>query len=64
MPGEGEEMSLTRVYPSYAALSADGRFADLAQRLFGPLRAWAEQGVVMQLHDAVQGDVSNLEAQP
>ncbi|WP_428505249.1 exodeoxyribonuclease V subunit gamma [Roseateles sp.] len=64
MPGEGEEMSLTRVYPSYAALCADGRFANLAQRLFGPLRAWAEQDVVMQLHQAAEGDALNLEAQP
>lgn len=38
--GEGEEASLARCYPDFAALAADGRFAALAQTLYAPLLDW------------------------
>lgn len=40
-PGEGSEPCLARSWPDFDALSADGQFEDLAQRLYGPMNAWA-----------------------
>ena len=40
MAGEGEEASLARCYPEFAALAADGRFETLAQGLYAPLASW------------------------
>jgi exodeoxyribonuclease V gamma subunit len=39
--GEREDPSLARLYPDFAALSADGRFAEWAERLYAPLARWA-----------------------
>ncbi|WP_157268051.1 exodeoxyribonuclease V subunit gamma [Azohydromonas aeria] len=43
--GEAEEPCLARLYPDFEALTADGRFQDLASTLYGPLDAWARSGV-------------------
>ncbi|MDZ7591889.1 MAG: exodeoxyribonuclease V subunit gamma [Rubrivivax sp.] len=43
--GEVEEACLARVFPDYAALCADGRFATLAQELFAPMAAWIASDV-------------------
>jgi len=48
--GEGDEPCLARMYPDYEALTADGRFAQLANALFAPLLAWADDHVTMQVH--------------
>ncbi len=50
--GEGDEPCLARQFPDYAALSADGRFAQLAQVLYGPLVAWTASQVSFKLHAA------------
>ena len=42
---ERQERCLARVYPDFAALSADGRFASLAMQLYAPLRDWASTQV-------------------
>ena len=39
------ERCLARVYPDFAALSADGRFASLATQLYAPVRDWASTQV-------------------
>ena len=50
--GEAErDACLARVYPDYEALTADGRFADLARRVYGPLNDWLT-GIEPQIHDA------------
>ena len=49
--GEVEEACLARMFPDYESLTADGRFADLAQRLFGPLHRWAATQVTLELHE-------------
>lgn len=41
-PGEGAEPCLARSWPDFEALSADGQFEDLAQRLYGPMLAWVK----------------------
>lgn len=43
--GEGEDVYLARLYPDFAALTADGRMPDLAERLYGPLKLWLESSV-------------------
>ena len=48
--GEVDEACLSRLYPDYEALCADGRFEDLAAQLFGPLMAWIKQSVTLDLH--------------
>lgn len=47
---EGDEPCLARLFPDFAALSADGRFELLAQRLYGPLQEWAVSNTVLVLH--------------
>ncbi len=49
--GEVEEPCLARMFPDHEALTADGRFAELAERLFGPLLAWARTHVTFELHE-------------
>ena len=44
--GEGEDVYLARLYPDFAALTADGRMPDLAERLYGPLKAWLDSSVM------------------
>ena len=43
--GEVGDEALARLWPDYAALSADGRFAAVAQELYGPLAEWIGQHV-------------------
>ncbi len=43
--GDRDDPSLARVYPDFDALSADGRFARYAERLFVPLCDWAQRDV-------------------
>ena len=49
--GEVEEPCLARMFPDHEALTADGRFAELAERLFGPLLAWARTHVTFEPHE-------------
>ncbi len=49
--GEVEEPCLARMYPDHEALTADGRFAELAERLFGPLLAWSQTQVSFEPHE-------------
>ena len=57
---ERDEPCLARVYPDFAALVADGRFATYAVQLFGPLLAWTQDAVgvaeVGAATDAEHGD--------
>ena len=48
--GEVNEPCLARLYPDFAALTADGRFEALAPRLYGALHDWLQQGVSLELH--------------
>ncbi|MCV2367484.1 exodeoxyribonuclease V subunit gamma [Roseateles oligotrophus] len=50
---EGDEPCLARLFPDFAALSADGRFEALAQRLYGPLYEWAQGSAKLTLHPAM-----------
>ena len=52
--GEVEEPCLARMFPDHEALTADGRFAELAERLFGPLLAWSQTYVSFEPHEAVR----------
>jgi len=45
-PAESEEPCLSRVFPDFDALCADGRYAQYRDRLFQPLWDWAQQAVV------------------
>lgn len=49
--GEVADACLARVYPDFDRLCADGRFAGLAQQLYGPLHAWLAS-ITVQTHDA------------
>ena len=49
--GEVEEACLSRMFPDYESLSADGRIGELAERLFGPLFRWVTTQVSLELHD-------------
>ena len=51
--GEGGEASLARLFPDFAALSADGRFAAYAQRLYAPINDWIQTCVTLELHPQV-----------
>ena len=48
--GEVDEACLSRMYPDYESLCADGRFEHLADQLFGPLIAWIKKSVTLDLH--------------
>jgi exodeoxyribonuclease V gamma subunit len=52
LDGEGREACLARVFPDFEALAADGRFEDLADTLYGPLRDWTATHVTVVLHAA------------
>jgi exodeoxyribonuclease V gamma subunit len=47
---ESDEPCLARAFPDYQALTADGRFAEYANRLFRPLVDWIEQSVGFEMH--------------
>ena len=49
-PGEVEEACLARLFPDYETLCADGRFATLAQQIFGPMLEWTRSRVTVALH--------------
>ncbi len=51
--GEGEEVCLSRMYPDYEALCADGRFPALAARVFGPVVEWINAHVIVEQHRAI-----------
>jgi exodeoxyribonuclease V gamma subunit len=51
--GEGEEACLSRMYPDYEALCADGRFPALAERVFGPVVEWIKAHVMVEQHRAI-----------
>lgn len=50
--GEVLEACLARLFPDYETLTADGRFPDLARRLYGPLLEWVKTCVSIELHTA------------
>ncbi len=51
-PGEaGRDTALARAYPDYAALTADGEFFGLAERLFGPMNAWLAEYATVTIYD-------------
>ena len=43
---------LRRAFPDYASLAADGRFARLAQDLFGPFSEWIAGDARAEIHAA------------
>lgn len=47
---EVDEPCLARIYPDFDVLSADGRFAHYASRLFAPLDEWARSEVELTVH--------------
>jgi len=49
--GEVQDACLARQYPDFEALTADTRFADLAQMVLAPLQAWAKSHSTVELHD-------------
>jgi exodeoxyribonuclease V gamma subunit len=49
--GEVEDMSLSRLYPDFEALSADGRFSAFATSLYGPLQRWVNEYITVQPHE-------------
>ena len=51
-PGEVEEACLARLFPDFESLIADGRFATLAQELFGPMLDWVHHQVSVASHAA------------
>ncbi|MBV5298194.1 MAG: exodeoxyribonuclease V subunit gamma [Rhodoferax sp.] len=50
--GEVDEPCLARMFPDFEALGADGRFQNLAQQVYAPLLAWANQHVTARFHRA------------
>ena len=54
MGGEVDDPCLARLYPDFESLSADGRFADLADRLLQPIAAWARHGVSFERHAVLE----------
>ena len=51
---EVEEPCLSRMFPDYHELEADGRFHTLAKEIYGPLVQWAKHGVKVEGY-AVEG---------
>ena len=52
--GENEDICLARLWPDFAALSAQEGWRDMAQALYGPLNAWLEQHVRIEALEAQQ----------
>ncbi|MDB6002040.1 MAG: exodeoxyribonuclease gamma subunit, partial [Rhizobacter sp.] len=48
--GEIDEPCLARCYADFDALTADGRFEELAERLYGPMQMWLQEHVSVRLH--------------
>jgi len=47
LSGENEDLCLARLWPDFAALSAQPDFADVSEALYGPLAAWLEQHITI-----------------
>jgi exodeoxyribonuclease V gamma subunit len=48
--GEVQDGCLARQFPDFESLTADARFADLAQRVLAPMRAWVLDHATVNLH--------------
>jgi exodeoxyribonuclease V gamma subunit len=48
MSGEVEDLCLARLWPDYAAISADPEWAACCRGLFGPLHAWLASSISIQ----------------
>jgi exodeoxyribonuclease V gamma subunit len=48
---EVDDPCLARCYPDFEALSADGRFARLAEQLYSPLARWARDHIEVTSYD-------------
>ena len=51
--GERDEPCMARVYPDFATLTADGRFANMARSIYAPLQAWVSEYVRARRHAEV-----------
>jgi exodeoxyribonuclease V gamma subunit len=49
--GENQDLCLARLWPDFAALSAEPDFADVSQALYGPLADWLEQQITITAID-------------
>jgi exodeoxyribonuclease V gamma subunit len=47
LSGENEDLCLARLWPDFAALSAQPDFTDISEALYGPLAAWLEQHITI-----------------
>ena len=57
VPGEGKEACLARLYPDFAALSAQGEFESATRLLYEPYRDWLAGHVSVELlSDAAQSE--------
>ena len=50
--GENEELCLARLWPDFAALSAQPDFVDVSEALYGPLANWLEHHITIEAIDA------------
>jgi len=49
--GESEDLCLARLWPDFAALSAEPDFDDVSRALYGPLADWLEQHITLAAID-------------
>ena len=61
---KGKDPALARTYPTVLDLLATGEFERLAQSVYAPLKAWAEQIDIEPLPDAPQDDSIDAESEP
>jgi exodeoxyribonuclease V gamma subunit len=47
LPGEVDDLCLARLWSDFASLASDGRFAEVAQALYGPLVQWLADSVAI-----------------
>lgn len=52
---EADDPCWSRLYPSFEALTADGRFESLADDVWGRIQAWAMNHVTVAMHEAEGG---------
>jgi exodeoxyribonuclease V gamma subunit len=45
--GENEDLCLARLWPDFAALSAEPEWADCARELYGPLAEWLNEQITI-----------------
>ena len=60
---KGKDPALARTYPTVEDLLATGEFERLAQTVYAPLKAWAEQLVIEPLPDAPEDDISDAQGE-